>query len=282
MRNKIYSQSLLLLLALITCSAARAADWSDFYLGYRFSNQYHDPNMKQNIRKDIFTLAGGASHLYGSHIFNLDILKSDHTEPAANSDRGATDLYFVYRNQLEYGKVFGQPLAFGPVRDMGLSFGFDAETMNTVVAPEKRAFVIGPTLKFDVPGTLDLSLQYYKEKNHNALGTISQDRSFDPTYQINTVWSLPFAAGHLPFIFKGNATYRLSKGDDYNGRPTAAETMLQTSVMADIGSAVGAGKNTLLLGIGFEYGRNKFGNQPSVPGTKTEAVTLQAEYHFSA
>lgn len=43
----------------------------------------------------------------------------------------AVDANFAYRHQLHYGKLVGEPLAFGPVKDMALSAGFDLNTKNT-------------------------------------------------------------------------------------------------------------------------------------------------------
>lgn len=261
-------------------SSTYAADWSDIYLGYRVSDDYHDPNVKGPIRKDIVTLGGVSGFKYGTNAFNLDVLKSGDNEPAAHSTNGATEIYFLYRGQLEYGKITGKPIKFGPIKDIGFSYGFDLETMNNAVDPGKQVLVLGPTLKFDVPGTLDLSLQYYKENNHNSFGLVNKDISFDPAYQLNAVWNIPFQIGRLPMKFQGNGTWRSAKGKDYNGNPTAPETLVRTSVMADIGTLVNIPKNTFYAGIGYERWHNKFGYQSSVPGSNTSAPSLQLEYHF--
>ena len=41
----------------------------------------------------------------------------------------------------------------------------------------------------------------------------------------------------------------------------------------------GARKNSLWMGVGYEYWRNKFGNH-SQPGVDTDAMTLNLEWHF--
>ena len=38
-------------------------------------------------------------------------------------------------------------------------------------------------------------------------------------------------------------------------------------------------KNTFLMGVGYEYWRNKFGNH-GIPGVEVDAPTFQAEWHF--
>ena len=49
--------------------------------------------------------------------------------------------------------------------------------------------------------------------------------------------------------------------------------------MFDLGSMVGASKNTFLLGPEYEYWRNKFGNKPGV-GTLARTPMIRLEYHF--
>lgn len=45
--------------------------------------------------------------------------------------------------------------------------------------------------------------------------------------------------------------------------------------------AYGTGKpKTFYAGLGYQYIKNKFGNQPSLPGTKVSAPSLRFEAHF--
>jgi deferrochelatase/peroxidase EfeB len=55
--------------------------------------------------------------------------------------------------------------------------------------------------------------------------------------------------------------------------------------MADVGKVAFDKKNTLWVGIGYEYWYNKFGNRYKAdgslkPGIKTSAPTVQLEWHF--
>ena len=83
-----------------------------------------------------------------------------------------------------------------------------------------------------------------------------------------------------PAIFKGFVAITGEKGKDGFGNDTATETLLRTSVQWDLGGLAGLSKGTFFAGVGYEYWKNKFGNQPSVPGSKTSAPTLHAEWHF--
>jgi len=66
---------------------------------------------------------------------------------------------------------------------------------------------------------------------------------------------------------------------------TEAETLMRTSLMADVGQMAGAKKGTFFMGVGYELWLNKFGNHDNKAGqTKqgidTYAPTFQMEWHF--
>ena len=273
------------LVAVLSAGAGQAADWSDTAIGYRYGTQFTEPNNPDKVEKHILQLSHVSGYSLGQNFFNLDLLQSDSTDPVQGSDSGATEAYLVYRHQLHAGKLLGAPIAFGPIQDMALTAGFDLNTKNTAFAPRKRQLLVGPTLKFDVPrGFLDLSLLYSREWNHCGLDACGlpgnrNDLSFDPYYQVNLAWGLSFEAGALPMKFQGFYNYNGEKGDDYFGVPTEAEQLMRTRLMLDAGQLTWGSENTLWVGVGHEYWRNKFGNH-SKPGVDTDALTLNLEWHL--
>lgn len=272
-------------LATLLSATAQASSWSDTFIGYRYGTEFTEPNNSKDVEKHVLSLGHVSGYSLGQNFFNLDLLQSDSADPASGSDNGATEAYLTYRHQLHYGKVFGEPLAFGPVKDMALSAGFDLNTKNTAFAPRKRQLVVGPTFKFDVPkGFVDLSLLYSYEWNHCGIGPCGlpgndNDLSFDPYYQINLAWGLPFDAGPVPMKFQGFYNYNGKKGDDYFGVSTKPEQLMRTSLMVDVGQLAWGDENTLWGGVGYEYWRNKFGNHDK-PGVDTDALTFNLEWHF--
>ena len=107
--------------------SAFAADFSDTYLGYRYSSKFTEPAISGDVPKHILMLGHFSAYKYGTNFFNLDILKSIENDPAArNSTAQAQELYFAYRHALSLGKVTGAPLTFGPIRDISITAGFDA------------------------------------------------------------------------------------------------------------------------------------------------------------
>ncbi|MBL0355227.1 MAG: hypothetical protein WAS49_10320 [Candidatus Dechloromonas phosphoritropha] len=283
--------------AAVACVAgqAQAADWSDTFIGYRYGTQFREPNNNNDVTKNILQFTHASGYSIGQNFVNLDVFKSDSNDPASgDGSTGATEAYLTYRGQLYLGKIFDRDLSFGPVKDIALTAGFDLNTKNTKFAPAKRLLVIGPTLKFDVmgtigvPGFLDFSLYYGREWNHCGLGKPAcptENIVFDPQWILAAAWGIPFQTGPVPFVFKGFINYLSEKGPDYAGVPTSAETLMRTALMIDVGQMASWKKNTVLVGLGYELWRNKFGNQytksgATKPGIDTDALMFQAEFHF--
>lgn len=290
---------------------AQASEWSDFSVGYRYGNTFREPNNPNNIGKNIFNLTYVDRNQYGSNFLNVDMLRSTSLDPAAPGSAsysfqnpgqpGATEYYLTYRYQLQIGKAFKQDLAVGPIKDFGVTAGVDLNTKNTSVAPQKQLLVIGPTIKFDVPGVLDFSVLYAQERNHNGLASttaqlnkpygsipnVSPSMTFGPQMMLNATWLIPFNAGPAPMKFQGFVNYLTQKGSDYFGNPTAPETLNRMSLMVDVGDLAANRKNTFWMGVGYEFWNNKFGNHSYSPtnanarmGIRNSTPTLNAEIHF--
>lgn len=277
--------AVLLGLGAMASMPAAAATWSDALIGYRVGTDFHDPGNGEDTRKHIVQFSYVGGYTYGQNFFNLDVLNSDSADPANGSSNGATEFYLAYRHQLHLGKLREAPLAFGPVKDVAISAGFDLQTKNSAFAPRKRMLVVGPTFKFDVPGFLDVSLLYTQEWNHCGLpacGTVpgfSTDIRFDPYARLEAAWGIPFQLASLPLKYQGFLAYNGKKGKDYFNKETANETLFRSALMLDVGQLAFGKKNTFLMGVGYELWRNKFGNH-GIPGVDTDAATLNLEFHF--
>jgi len=265
--------------------AAQAATWSDTFIGYRYGSDFYEPSNPNKVHKHVLQFTHASGYSVGQNFLSLDILQSDDKDPASGGgNTGATEAYLTYRHQLHLGKIFNKSLAFGPVKEVALTAGFDLNTKNTAFAPKKRLLVVGPTLKFDVPGFLDVSLLYGKEWNHCGLSGCAAPGNhanidFDPYYIISLAWGIPFQAGSVPLKFQGFLNYNGKKGKDYFNVETQEETLMRTALMVDVGQMINGSKNTFLAGVGYELWRNKFGNHDK-PGVDTDAAMLQLEYHF--
>lgn len=274
---------LLLSLAALPLAVSHAAEWSDTFLGWRYGTKFAEPFGATDIHKNILSLTHASGYKYGSNFFNADVLLSDSRDPGFDTTAGAQEIYVLYRNTVDAGKVAGRDFKAGVVRGWGVTGGFDLNSKNDAYGSKKRMLVLGPTLMLDVPGFLNLSLLALFESN--------APRGVDRyTYKTHAAfeadWSTPLPVPAVPLAFEGYALHIASKGANEFGGPTAPETHLDMKLMADVGAVTGIGKNTFKVGIGYEYWRNKFGNpttppgQGAGPGATAKTPMVRAEYHF--
>ena len=273
-------------LALLACATtARAADWSDTSLSWRYGTKFSEPYNGEDITKHVVNFSNVSGYQYGKNFFSVDFLFSDSHDPSAvGASSGAHEAYAVYRHTLDLGKVSGANLAFGPVRGVGLTGGFDVNSKTDAgYNSKKRMLVLGPTLMLDVPGFLDVSLLALRESNapFNGFTNVTTPRYTYKTHAMLTAaWGIPFTLG-VPLSFEGYANYIGTKGRNEFGGPTAVEINVDMQVMYDLSPAIGAPKNTLKLGLEYQYWKNKFGNpDDTVPGATAKTPMVRAEYHF--
>jgi nucleoside-specific outer membrane channel protein Tsx len=268
-----------------TTCAAHAADWSDTSLSYRYSTKFAEPYNGSDVTKHIINFSNVSGYKYGKNFVSIDFLFSDKTDPSAvGATDGAHEAYVVYRHTLDLGKVTGANLAYGPVRGLGLTGGFDLNSKTDAgYNSKKRMLVAGPTLMFDVPGFLDVSLLALRESNapFNGYSGVATPRYTYKTHaMLSAAWGIPFGAA-IPLAFEGYANYIAAKGTNEFGGPTAPETNIDMQLMYDLSGAMGAAKNTFRLGVEYQYWHNKFGNpSSSVPGATARTPMVRAEYHF--
>jgi nucleoside-specific outer membrane channel protein Tsx len=262
-----------------------AADWSDTSISARYGSSFAEPydnnadGSRKDIKKGILALTHISGYKYGTNFFNVDMLASDHNDPAGGVDgsSGAREVYAVYRHMLDLGKVSGKELKFGPVRGVGATAGFDFNTKNDGYASKKQMLVAGPTFMLDVPGFANLSALVFRESNAPA-GTA---RYYYKTHgALELDWGIPI--GSLPLSFNGYALYIGSKGQNEFGGSTSPETHVDMTLMVDAGVMMGLPKHTVLIGLEYEYWKNKFGNPvaDAGPGALAHTPMVRAEYHF--
>lgn len=258
---------------------AQAADWSDTSIGYRHGTKFAEPFNTSDISKNIFNLSHVSGYKYGSNFFNADMLMSDKND-SPNRNTEAHEVYVVYRHTLDFGKILNKDLKVGPLRGFGFTAGFDYNNKSgDSYQSKKRMFVAGPTVMMDVPGYLNISLLQMWESN--APATHPERYSYDAHPMLNLAWGIPI--GSLPLSFTGYANFIAAKGKNEFGGATKPETNIDLAVMYDFSSLVGAGKNTFKAGLGYQYWKNKFGNDhngAAGDGAFAKTPMIRAEYHF--
>jgi nucleoside-specific outer membrane channel protein Tsx len=290
---KTFSLATVLGLTALACLPATAANWSDTYLGYQYSSQFRDPGIAGTVIKNRFELSGVYGWDYGTNFFDVNMLAAEHKSPANTSDGqpqagvpGDTEVYVVYRSNLDLGKVLKKDLGFGPVREVDFTAGFDFDSTDNQFASNKKFIMAGPQVGFKIDnGFWNLGLGAAKEQNYN--GVVHKEVDFKTQYVVFTAWGKTFNLG-IPVKFKGWANYLGQKGKDGFGTDTKAETVGDAYLMADISNLFGRKPGAVYIGPGYEYWNNKFGdrnvtapaNNPGISNQQVNALMFAAEVHF--
>jgi hypothetical protein len=263
----------------LSTAPALAADWSDTQMSIRYGSKFAEPFNSKDISKSIVALTHASGYKYGSNFFNVDFLKSDSDDPGSlTQSSGAQEVYIVYRHTLDLGKLNNTELKWGPFRGAGIVLGFDVNAKNDVgYNSRKRMLVAGPTLMFDVPGFLNMSLLLLNESNapSGAFPPISLLRSrytYDLHPMLSFSWGIPVAQN---WAFEGYANFITEKGKSETGADTGAETNIDMQLMYTHGQ--------WRAGFGYQYWNNKFGNTSAVTGGrghKASTPMIKLAYRF--
>lgn len=271
----------------ITLLSAQASAFSNTSVGYRYGTEFAEPFRGDEITKNIFNITHASSFKYGTNFINADFLFSNgDDEPAdPNSDAGAREAYVVARSTFAASKLTGESYKWGLIRDFGFTLGVDWNNKDDAGYNSKKImWVAGPTIMLDVPGFLNISLLQLWESNapcNNFSGTCVSRYHYDPHPMLNAAWSIPIAGTKLSF--EGFANFITSKGKNEFGRDTKAETNIDAKLMYDASSLFGTSDRTFKVGLGYQYWRNKFGNDhKGVAGSGAFAKTpmFRMEYRF--
>jgi hypothetical protein len=147
----------------------------------------------------------------GSTFSDVLVNQSNSAEPAAGGGPGATELYATLRSDVGLKSVAGSTVfAKGPLRDVSFELGANLETKNSSYAPAERTLYFGPKFQFKVPrGYVRVGLHLRKEWNHE--GVLGKSESYDPDFNIEPTWLLPFTVGKAHLAYSGFADYNTSR-----------------------------------------------------------------------
>ncbi|MBV8168106.1 MAG: hypothetical protein JO021_15020 [Alphaproteobacteria bacterium] len=242
--------------------------YTDTSVGYRWGESFKEPatNNGHDISKSIFSVTHSDGYKYGENFINIDILLSDNHDPANNSNDGATEYFGVYRHNLSGNaatdtETFKIPALL--IRDIRLEVGTDLSTKNTAFAPSVRRILFGPNIAFDVGQFFNLGFHLHKEWNNNGIqfpGKVGQGVDFDPTFQLEGAWGIPFHVLGQRIKFEGFFDMTAPKGKDGFGAQTVTEFLLHTKLKYDFGKLFTGKEHLIEGGVGLEYWVNKFGN----------------------
>ncbi|CAG9247887.1 conserved exported hypothetical protein [Paraburkholderia unamae] len=260
---------------------APPAIWNDTFIGYRWGTDFHYPGINSSVMQNIGYLTTIGGFRFGSYAFNVDYLVSNAANPESGGPKtgGAQEVYSVGRVQFSAGKIFGRYLGFGPIRDYGLTIGYEFGVKNDSYSERARMLVVGPTIEFAIPrGYWNFTAGLRTESNHNGISGV--DVRFNTAWHLESSWLYPFRVGPVPLVFRGFAGVTGPKGRDGFGVETTTEFLTRMALLADLGSFAGHPR-VVYAGVGYEYWYHMYGTPThAAPGTITSVPMLQAEIHF--
>ncbi len=225
-------------------ASAPAAAQTEFQYQYgRLTNPFSGAREYTSI----LTVQSALGWRLGDSFFFFDIL-----EDSGHDGFNEKDLYGEWYPTLSFGKLAGKQIRLGPIRDFALIGGinFDADANVLKYLPGVRA-------SWQVPGFLFLNTDF--TAFIDASSGVAQGgapRTGD-SFMVDVNWALPFAIGGQSFAVAGHAEY-IGGTTDELGNPVRGWILAQPQFTWDLGKVLGAA-NHLLVGIEYQYWRNKLG-----------------------
>ena len=216
----------------------------------------------------------------GYNLVDLMLAKSDMSEPASGGGDGATEAYVTIRSGFGLNNITGtNAFQFGPIRNVALEVGANLQTKNSVFAPSERTLYFGPNFELKMPkGYLKLGLHLRKEWVHE--GTLGKVANYDPNFNIEPSWLIPFSIGRAHLTNSGFADYNTPKGKDTFGTETSSEFLIRSAVSVDIGALMMKRAQLVELNGGLWYWHNEYGKPASQPGATQTTPIIGLTFHL--
>lgn len=255
-------------------------------LSYWYGASYHTPFVTDEngrtaeIARNAMEFTHAAQWGLLSSFTDVTVSQSNMAEPAASGGTGATEIYAILRPAVSLNAATrSSAFRFGPVRDVVLETGANLETKNSSYAPAERTLYIGPKVVFAVPhGFVNVGLHFRKEWNHE--GVLGKPENYDPDFNVEPTWLLPFELGKVHLAYSGFAEYNTAKGKDSFGTETKPEFLLRNSVNIDVGALAFGRAQMMELSGGFWYWHNEYGKPASDPGATQMTPIVGLTFHL--
>ena len=114
--------------------------------------------------KQVYSFTHFDAWAYGTNFFTISMFKSGHNDPAspcvapgvtitggAANCAGATEIYGRFRSTFGFNEIFNtKAFTMGPLRNVSLEVGMDANTENNFLAPAKVDAAAAPQCRIDL------------------------------------------------------------------------------------------------------------------------------------
>ncbi|MDH5542601.1 MAG: nucleoside-binding protein [Nitrospinota bacterium] len=229
---------------------AHAAEWSINELHYQ-QGALQAPSFTggKKADTDILTFQHASGWAYGDTFYFIDYLQ-DNVKDGFND----SDVYGELYINLSMGKVLGQDVSVGPVRDLGIIFGLNAGADANV-----RKMLPGIRLSWDIPGFafLNTDITAYIDRNGGVSSGGAPKES--DSFMVDLNWAYPFMSFGSSFSIEGHVEYIEARTNEFNDK---AESWIlgQPQIRYDLGADVNGVRDKLFVGIEWQYWMNKLGD----------------------
>ncbi len=234
---------------ILTAATSTASAQTEFHLQVgKLRNPFEQVKARQNVTSLVLTVQQASQWKLGDSFFFLDYIV-DQKHDGFN-DR---DFYAEWYPTLNIGKLQQSGASLGLITDLAIIAGFNA-------GGDAKLFKFLPGFRasWDIPGFLflntDLTAYIDRSAGEDKGGAPKEGHSF--MFDVN--WAAPFEIGNQSFAFMGHAEYIGSRSNELGGRYDGS-ILAQPQFVWDLGRAMVNEPNQLLVGIEYQYWRNKIG-----------------------
>lgn len=247
--------------SLLLCSSLASASplqWQNNSLTYLVGSDFQvDPKTQQTVT---FEHVSGWS--FGDLFFFVD---SIHYNGGRNARGDNSSWYGELSPRFSLGKLSGQAISFGPVKDVLLAttWEFGRGDLNN--------YLVGPGFDLAVPGFDFVQLNTYYRRADTPDGARG-------VWQITPVWAWTQPLGKSDLLIDGFIDWVV----DNDSRSGAhANFKFNPQVKYDLGKAMDWSPKQLYVGVEYDYWKNKYGiKDSSAFKTDQSATNLIVKLHF--
>ena len=208
---------------------------------------------------NIITFQHASGWQYGDNFFFMDHLDDDKADGFNDQD-----WYGEWYSNFSLGKISGNKIGAGPIKDVGILIGF-----NWAADASVTKYLPGIRLSWEVPGfaflNTDITAYLDDSKGVARGGAPTEDNS----WMLDINWAYPFSVGDQDFSIEGHMEYIGERTSEF-GTDVSDWLLAQPQIRWDMGKAMFDSAGHLFLGVELQYWQNKLGDA----GTDEKAVQL--------
>ncbi|WP_434456771.1 hypothetical protein JQR85_15295 [Stutzerimonas urumqiensis] len=249
-------------LAALLATPAQAEDWlhwTDNSLTYLYGQDFTiSPEIQQTVT---FEHANGWK--YGDTFLFID---SIHYNGETDDD---SSFYGEFSPRFSFGRLLGQDLSFGPVKDVLLATTYEFGEGDV------ESYLIGPGFSLAIPGFDFFNLNFYRREADG-------DRDGDGVWQVTPNWAITIPVGNSDIRIDGFMDWVVDNDEGYH-----SNLHFNPQIKYDLGKALNWGEKQLYVGIEYDYWKDKYGidddsflGDEVLGGTDQNTASLLVKVHF--